>query len=98
MIIAFIFIAHCIFVVLIFRKKLKSESITSAFLNIALIIILFAIGWSLTSMFAKWIMKPEGFGKFFDRNTFSLTILTIVEFFFYRFYYKPDFKSKKNNI
>ena len=94
MIIVFIFIVHFIFVVLIFIKKLKNESLSSAFLNITLIIILFAIGWSLTSVVSKWIMEPEGFGKFFDRDTFSLTLLTFAEFFFYRIYYKPDFRKK----
>ena len=95
MIIALIFIVHFIFLVLIFQKKLKSESISSAFLNIALIFILFAIGWSLTSMVSKWIMDPDGFGKFFNRDTFSLTFLSIAEFFFYRIYYKPDFSKKE---
>jgi len=95
MIIILIFIAHFIFAVLIFRKKLLSESLTAALLNIALIIIFFAIGWSLTTMILKWIMEPEGFGKFFDRDTFSLTLLTITEFFFYRMYYKPDFSKKE---
>lgn len=94
MIIILIFIAHFIFAVLIFRKKLINESLTAAFLNIALIIIFFAVGWSLTTMVLKWIMEPEGFGKFFDRDTFSLTLLTITEFFFYRMYYKPDFSKK----
>ncbi len=95
MIIILIFIAHFIFAALIFRKKLINESLTAAFLNIALIIIFFAIGWSLTTMILKWIMEPEGFGKFFDRDTFSLTLLTITEFFFYRMYYKPDFSKKE---
>lgn len=100
MINAVIFLIHFIFVFFIFRIKYKNETLSSAFLNLALIIILFAIGWSFSTMAAKWIMEPEGLGKLFDRDTFSLTIVTIIEFFFYRIYYKPEFdklKTKKKS-
>jgi len=96
MIIVFIFLAHFVFAVSIYIKKLKNESLPSALLNIALIIVLFAIGWSITTLVTKWIIEPDGFGKFFDRDTISLTILSIVEFFFYKYYYKPDFSKKLN--
>jgi hypothetical protein len=33
-------------------------------------------------------MEQSGFGIHFDRDTFSLTLLTILEVFFYRIYYK----------
>ena len=39
-------------------------------------------------MVCKLFWEPIGFGKHFDRDTISLTILTIVEFFFFRFYFK----------
>jgi len=38
-------------------------------------------------------MEPEGWGKLFDRDTFSLSLVTIIEFFFYRIYYKPDIEK-----
>jgi len=90
---AVIFIIHFIFIFFVFNTKYKNESISSAFLNFALIIILFSIGWSLSSIIAKWIMEPEGLGKLFDRDTFSLSLVTVIEFFFYRIYYKPDIEK-----
>jgi hypothetical protein len=42
----------------------------------------------VTGMIAKILMEQEGLGIHFDRDTFSLTLLTIMEVFFYRFYYK----------
>lgn len=61
---------------------------SGALLNVSLILILFAVGWTITGMIAKMLMEPQGFGLYYDRDTFSLTLLTIVEFFFYRMYYK----------
>ncbi len=88
MIIAFIFFIHLIFALVIFTKKWQEENTSTAFLNIALIGILFAVGWSITGIIAKLIMEPQGLGTFFDRDTFSLLLLTIGEYFFYRIYYK----------
>jgi hypothetical protein len=90
MISAFIFFAHLIFITFIFTKKWQTESLSAAFINAALIIILFTVGWSLTVMISKAIMEKEGFGFFFDRDTFALVILTITEFFFYRMYYGKE--------
>ncbi len=87
MISAFIFFVHLIFVLVVFTKKWQDENLISAFQNIALIGILFAVGWTITGMIAKLVMEPKGLGIQFDRDTFSLTLLTIAEYFFYRFYY-----------
>ena len=35
-------------------------------------------------------MEPKGLGMQFDRDAFSLTLLTIIEFFFYKFYYQEE--------
>lgn len=72
----------------IFTKKWQEEGLSAGFLNLALIGILFAVGWSISGMIAKLVMEQEGLGIYYDRDTFSLTLLTIAEFFFYRFYYK----------
>ncbi len=90
MITAFIFFVHFIFSLLVFTKKWQDENLSAGFLNIALIAILFAVGWTITGIVAKLVMEPKGLGMQFDRDTFSLTMLTIAEFFFYKFYFKED--------
>ncbi len=89
MIISIIFFLHLIFSLVIFTIKWQEEKLSTAFLNIALIAILFAVGWSMASVIAKAVMEPKGLGIYFDRDTFALTLLTIGEYFFYRLYYKP---------
>jgi hypothetical protein len=90
MITAFIFFVHLIFGLVIFTKKWQDENLSSGFQNIALIGILFAVGWTITGMVAKLVMEPKGLGMQFDQDAFSLTLLTIIEFFFYKFYYHED--------
>lgn len=90
MITAFIFFSHLIFALIIYTKKWQDEGIKSAILNLVLIGILFTVGWSLTGIISKLIMEQKGFGIQFDRDAFSLTILMIAEFFFYRIYYEES--------
>ena len=87
MITAIIFALHFIFLIMIFTHKWQSETLGSAFINVALILVLFAVGWSITGLIVKLFMEPKGFGIFLDRDTFSLLLLTLAELFFYRFYY-----------
>jgi hypothetical protein len=91
MIAAFIFFIHLIFALIIFTKKWQDENLAAGLLNIGLIGILFGVGWSISGIIVKLIMEPEGFGIYFDRDTLSLVLLTIGEYFFYRMYYKDTF-------
>ena len=97
MITALIFSAHLIFALVIFTKKWQDETVSAGFLNITLIAILFTVGWTITGIIAKLFMGPKGLGIQFDRDTFALTLLTIAEFFFYKFYYdeKPTATDKE---
>ena len=95
MIAAFIFFAHFIFILLIFTWKWQRDGISGAIMNVSLILVLFAVGWTITGMIAKFVMEPKGFGLYYDRDTFSLTLLTLIEFFFYRIYYNRPTANDK---
>ncbi|MFO7448164.1 MAG: hypothetical protein R6W90_17525 [Ignavibacteriaceae bacterium] len=90
MITAFIFFVHLVFALIIFTKKWQEENISSALLNLGLIGILFAVGWSIAAIISKFVMEQEGLGIYYDRDTFSLTILSVAEYFFYKMYYKES--------
>lgn len=87
MINAFIFFLHFIFVLYIFTKKWQDESISSSFINLALITLLFTVGWAISSSVTQLVINKKGFGIYFDRDAISLTLLSIVEYLFYRVYY-----------
>ena len=90
MVTAFIFFLHLVFILFIFTKKWQDDSLGTAFTNLALITILFAVGWSITTAAAKLVFDQKGFGLYYDRDTISLTLLSIAEYFFYKYYYKED--------
>ncbi|MCX6168530.1 MAG: hypothetical protein NTX65_04265 [Ignavibacteriales bacterium] len=90
MITALIFSLHLIFMTVIFTKKWQDESLSSAFINLALIIVLFAVGWSISTSVVKLFIDSKGFGLQFDADAISLSLLSIGEYFFYRFYYKEE--------
>jgi len=85
-----IFTAHFIFLAFIVYKKWKTESASSALINALLIIILFSVGWSVTTMLAKMIFDPAGLGEYYKRDDISLTLLALAELFFYKFYYGKE--------
>ncbi|MBV6513477.1 MAG: hypothetical protein HRU80_11090 [Ignavibacteriales bacterium] len=93
MITAFIFFAHLLFILIIFTKKWQDENLTTAFLNAGLIAILFTVGWSIAGIPTKYLIDPEGFGIYYDRDAITLTLLTIGEYFFYRMYYPEYFRK-----
>jgi hypothetical protein len=95
MISAFIFFAHFIFILIIFTWKWQTDGISGAVMNVSLILILFAVGWTITGMIAKFFMGPNGLGFYYDRDTFSLTLLTLLEIFFYKIYYKRSIADDK---
>lgn len=78
------------FMLVIFTKKWQDESLSSAFTNLALIIILFAVGWSICTMAVKLIFPVKGFGIYYDADAISLTILSVIEYFFYKVYYGKE--------
>ena len=90
MIAAIIFITHIIFALIIFIIKFRSDGLTSAGINLVLIVTLFAVGWTVTTMISKLLLDQEGFGTEFNRDDFSLTLLTIIEIIFYSYYYRPS--------
>lgn len=94
MVIAIIFAIHLIFAAIIFTKKYQEESLSDAFQNVTLIIILFFVGWPLSTMVIKIFSEPAGFGVHFDRDAIILTFLTVLEYFFYRIYYKDYFVTE----
>lgn len=87
MINVFIFLAHFIFIIVVFVKTKKSDSLGGAINNTALIVIIFAVLWAISNFIVNMLMDTEGLGKFFDRDTISLSIVTMVEIVFYLKFY-----------
>ncbi len=89
MVSAIIFLLHALFIITVFWLKWKREELSSGFINVAFIVIIFSIGWPIATMITKAIVPDYSFfTKDFNMDTVALLILTIAEIPFYWFYYK----------
>lgn len=108
MIAVLILIAHAAAAVYAFMKYRK-EGIGEGILATAFVVIIFSVGWTISTMLAKivfptdlaahWISNLQGsatsrtIAKELTLDTFSLVLLTCIECVFYYFY----LRSERNN-
>ena len=87
MIAVFIFYLHVVFLAYVFTKDYIEEGFTTGLLSAILIVIIFSVGWTLSEFLMGFFIQSEGLGLLFPRAAFSLTLLTIIEAVFYKFYF-----------
>jgi len=83
MIAAIIFAIHLVAATYAFASKAKSGGISEGFLALAFMTIIFSVGWTIATMTANLLFEPEGFAEWFNRDTISLSLVTIGEVVFY---------------
>jgi len=110
MIDAVIFIVHFVACVYAFVKYRK-EGISEGVLAVAFVVIIFSVGWTITTMLTKivyphqlvegWVRNLQStplsrlFAKELSIDTFALVLLTIGEAVFYYFYLRSGGKKEK---
>lgn len=109
-----IFFGHTIFAVYVFARSYQEEGSVQAFLNVGFIIVLFAVGWTVTDFFTGFIIPPAGWeiqnpgnivtltllkltgfyvpvsdniARLAPKDTVSLILLTVTEYYFYKFFF-----------
>jgi hypothetical protein len=107
----------------VFARTFQREGLLQAILNLAFIVIIFTVGWTIIDVFIGLIVSDQGYivnvapGSFLNgllrltgfyeplggntvkltpKDATSLVALTIVEVFFYRFFFSVN-KEKKNS-
>ena len=115
MIAVLVFYAHAIFACYAFSKSYQSDGFVQAILNVAFVVILFTVGWTISDLITGFfisengydilipqgkvifnllkmsgIFRPlgDGFAKLLPKDSIALILLTTIEIFFYRFYFK----------
>ena len=61
MISVIIFYLHLIFACYVFCKTFQSDGITLAFLNVAFIVVLFTVGWTISDLFIGLFVSDAGY-------------------------------------
>ncbi len=87
-----IFYLHIIGISAAFTSEYQKDGISSAFLSVGFIVLIFSVGWTISTFILKYIINEEGFGIWLNRDAFSLLLLTIGEAIFYFNYYSEEEK------
>ena len=89
-----VFYIHVVFFVYVFARNFVEENLQSAILSTIFVVIIFSVGWTLSAFFIVSFVPPEVLSKILTRAAFSLVLLSVLEFIFYKFYYskKPAVK------
>ena len=83
MITLFIFYIHTIAAVTAFTRRWQEEGVWEGILAVGFVVLIFAVGWSMTTVLVQLFTEKEGFGVWFDRDTAALSLLTVLESLLY---------------
>lgn len=85
-----VFYLHVVGFALGFTKRWQEEGVSEGALVVVFMALIFFVGWSMTSFVVRLVLAPEGFGRWFDADAASLTLLTLLEGIFYYFYFRKE--------
>jgi hypothetical protein len=83
MVVLVVFYIHTVAAATAFTRRWQEGGWGEGLLGVALVVLIFSVGWSMTTILARWLLEPRGFGFWFDRDAFALTLLTVIEAIFY---------------
>ncbi len=81
MIAVIIFYLHLIFACYVFSKTFQSDGIVMAFLNVAFIIVLFTVGWTLSDLIIGLFISENGYKIMIPQGKVLLTFIKLTGFF-----------------
>jgi hypothetical protein len=85
-----IFYLHVITITAVFTKRWQEEGTKEGILSVIFMVLIFFVGWSMTSFIVKMLLPAQGIAKSFDNDAAALTLLTMAEAIFYYFYFKGE--------
>ena len=108
---AYIFLLHIIAIGFAFFSRKKAGGLSEGLLAMAFVGIVFAVGWTISTMLTNLLFTPEFFVKWYyhqtdslflrilrkeiNRDTISLLILTFGELGFYSLFLKESHEQVK---
>ena len=83
MVILFVFYIHVIAAAVAFTRRWQESDWKEGFLAVGFIVLIFVVGWQMSTFLMKLVTDEKGFGKWLDRDALSLLLLTVMEGVFY---------------
>jgi len=72
-----------------FWTRKKKGGWGEGILALAFVGVIFSVGWTIVTMLTSVLVAPEGLAEWLNRDSLTLTLLTIAEGFFYYFFLRP---------
>ncbi len=89
-----VFYLHIIAFAYAFTREYQREGFSAGFLTVGFMVLIFSVGWSISSFAFKYLVDETGFGIWLNRDALSLLALSIGEGLLYYFYFSSE-KSPK---
>ncbi len=83
-----IFYIHIIGFTAAFTSEYQKEGIGAGFLTLGFMVLIFSVGWSISTFVLRYLMSEAGFGIWLNRDAVSLLLLSIGEAIFYYRYFR----------
>ena len=74
-----VFYIHTIAAATTFTRRWQESGWAEGLLGVAFIVLIFMVGWSMATFVSRLLMEQAGFCRWFDRDAFALSLLTVVE-------------------
>ncbi|MFZ4620605.1 MAG: hypothetical protein ACOYNS_08600 [Bacteroidota bacterium] len=85
-----IFYLHIVGITIAFTAEYQKEDLSAGLLSVGFVVLIFSVGWSISSFVLKYLIGEAGFGMWMNRDSLSLLLLTIAEGLFYFLYFKES--------
>lgn len=92
-----IFYLHIVGITAAFTSEYQKEGMSAGLLSVGFIVLIFSVGWSISSFLLKYLIGEAGFGLLLNRDSLSLLLLTAAECVFYFFYFRDDRDRRKTS-
>lgn len=92
-----VFYLHVVVASYMYAKRWQEEGKAEAFLAVGFMILIFFVGWSVSTVLLKFFVDQAGLGRFFDRDAMSLVLLTFLEVGLYLFYFKKRIETQSSS-
>lgn len=83
-----VFYIHIVAFTYFFVREYGREGLSAGFVTLGFLILIFSVGWTISTMIFKYIIDDAGFGIWLNRDALSLAALTLCEAVIYYFYFR----------
>ena len=83
MITLFIFYAHVVAIAVIYTRRWQETDWKEGLLGAGFLLLIFSVGWSMTTFVMKLLISARGLAPWLDRDTLALLLLALVEAIFF---------------